>query len=76
MASTVVLIEYFGAGFVILNAHRFRFKIDRCPISQPGGNQILDDFLLGINGDGLADQILKIDAMALSVKAQFDSLML
>ncbi len=76
MAFAFVPIVDLRLRIVIINAHGLRFKMDGCLITKARGDQILDDFLLRINGDGFANQILKINAMALSIEAKFDPLML
>jgi hypothetical protein len=67
------LIVNYWVRFEAFDAHRFRFKIQRRAVPEARTNQILDDLLLRINGDGFAHQLLKIDAMALPVKAQLDA---
>src|SRR6516162_7870443 len=53
------------------------FKENGMAGGQAGGDEILDDLVLRVDGDALARrQFAKIDTMALAVEAEFDAAML
>ncbi len=57
-----------------MNTHVFHLKQNLTTRGQTGVGEVLDDFVLGIDGDSFSSrQILKIDAMAVSLEAQLDS---
>ena len=76
MAGPAVLIMDLRSGFVVLNTQRLRCKMDRRAVSDSRRDQVLHDFLLRVNGDGLADQVCEIDAMASAIEPQLHSLVL
>src|ERR1700747_223549 len=60
-----------------MDADIFRFENNRLIRGQSSGNQVLDHFVLRVNGAALtAGECAKIDPVPASVEAQFDSAML
>ena len=60
--------------FQAFKAYAARFKLDLAARIQPGFDQILDHFLLRVDGDGAAGrEIRKIDAAPLASEAQVDA---
>ena len=60
----------------IRNPQRFRLKTNRRAKAKPRGDQVLDHFLLRINGDGFPGEFLEIDAMPRAIKAQLNPVVL
>src|ERR1700690_2228849 len=75
MTDSGVLVLNSWLGIKIFDPHRFRFEEQWRPITQARSDEVLYDLLLGINGDGLAHQILKINPMAFAAEAQLNAVM-
>ena len=66
----------FGFASNVVNADRFRFEENFAAGSDPRSDQVFDDFMLRVNGDGFAaGQVGEVDAMAGATEAQLDSVM-
>src|SRR5579864_1497285 len=59
-----------------MNGHVLRLEDNFTAGGEARGDQILDDFVLGVDGDGFsAGEAAQVDAMAAPVEAEFDTVM-
>src|SRR5579871_4912950 len=59
----------------VVNACLVGVKPDRSAGGEPGSDQILDDFVLSVDGDRTAGESVQVDAVSLAAEAQFDTVM-
>ena len=75
VTSAGLLVRNPGVFFEIMDAHGLRFEKDGRVVPAARGDQILEHFLLRIDGNRLPYQVLKIDAVTLAGKPQFHAVM-
>ena len=61
------------AALVAFHLDVFRLKQNASARCKPSLDQVFDDFMLSVNGDGASGEIFEIDTMALSGEAKFDT---
>ena len=62
-----------GVAVDLVDGHVRRLEHDRVSGGQAGGDEVLDDLLLAVDGDRMADQLVEVEAMPATFEGQFDA---
>ena len=57
----------------LVDRHVRRLEHDRVAGGEAGGDEILDDLLLAVHGDRVADQLVEVEAVAATLEGQLDA---
>jgi hypothetical protein len=68
-----LVVDFWLFAFEVFDPNIVGFEKDLPARCDPSLNEILDDFMLPVDGNRAPGEILEIDAVALSAKSQFDA---
>ena len=57
----------------VVDRHVGRLEHDRVAGGEAGGDEVLDDLLLAVHGDRVADELVEVEAVAAALEGQLDA---